>query len=416
MAFTSFMQMKLSVWSKLTIIISILFLAFGAVLITSKADRGDVSPEADLKKQAGREDGKFYPTSAQWTTLTVEPVTRQVFRSEHVTEGKIAVDEDRSAPVFSPYSGHIIKLLAKPGDTVTAGQFLFTIDATDMVQAQSDFIAGIATKNKAISQRSFAEIDEKRFRTLSRDKAIPQRDFEQAQTALVTAQNDVRTAETGLEAVRNRLRILGKTDEEITTFEQTGRINPETPIYSPISGTVVSRKVGPGQYINTATSNDASFVIGDLSTVWLIAYVRETDSAKIQTGQQISFTLIGRPGEVYRGNIKYVATTIDPNSRRLMIRTTINNPVGSLRPEMYASVSIFTDEGDSWPAVPRDAVIYEGAAAHVWVSNENQSIERRLIRPGLIDGTMIQVLEGLRPDEKVISKGSLFIDRAATRA
>jgi cobalt-zinc-cadmium efflux system membrane fusion protein len=209
---------------------------------------------------------------------------------------------------------------------------------------------------------------------------------------------------------------LGKTDEEITTFEQTGRINPETPIYSPISGTVVSRKVGPGQYINTATSNDASFVIGDLSTVWLIAYVRETDSAKIQTGQQISFTLIGRPGEVYRGNIKYVATTIDPNSRRLMIRTTINNPVGSLRPEMYASVSIFTDEGDSWPAVPRDAVIYEGAAAHVWVSNENQSIERRLIRPGLIDGRMIQVLEGLRPDEKVVSKGSLFIDRAATGA
>src|SRR5712671_8128562 len=240
MAYKSLIQRKLSVRSQLAIIIGFLSLVFGAVLITSKADRSDVSSEADLKKQARREDVKYHPTSAQWATLTVEPVTRQVFRSEHVTEGKIAVDEDRSAPVFSPYSGHIIKLLAKPGDTVTAGQPLFTIDATDMVQAQSDFIAGIATKNKAISQRSFAEIDEKRFRTLSRDKAIPQRDFEQAQTALVSAQNDVRTAETGLEAVRNRLRILGKTDEEITTFEQTGRINPETPIYSPISGTLSS--------------------------------------------------------------------------------------------------------------------------------------------------------------------------------
>src|SRR5712671_3245617 len=216
MAFTSFMQMKLSVWSKLTIIISILFLAFGAVLITSKADRGDVSPEADLKKQAGREDGKFYPTSAQWTTLTVEPVTRQVFRSEHVTEGKIAVDEDRSAPVFSPYSGHIIKLLAKPGDTVTAGQPLFTIDATDMVQAQSDFIAGIATKNKAISQRSFAEIDERRFRTLSRDKAIPQRDFEQAQTAPGQIEPSLPI---GLQRHLARVRIVG----EAAPLDDAGR-------------------------------------------------------------------------------------------------------------------------------------------------------------------------------------------------
>jgi cobalt-zinc-cadmium efflux system membrane fusion protein len=361
-------------------------------------------------------DGVFSPTAAQWATLTVEPVTRQVFRSEQVTEGKIAVDEDRSTPVFSPYSGRIIKLLAKPGDTVETGHALFTIEATDMVQAQNDFIAGLAAKNKAISQRAFAEIDEKRYKILARDKAIPQRDYEQAQTALVAAQNDVRAAETALEAVRNRLRILGKTDEEITAFEQTGRINPETPIYSPISGVVVSRKVGPGQYINTATSTDWAYVIGDLSTVWLVAYVRETDSAKIQNGQQISFTLLGRPGETYRGNIKYVATTIDPNSRRLMIRTTVKNPSGVLKPEMYASVSIFTDEGDSWPAVPRDAVIYESSIAHVWVVNDNKAIERRVIKPGLIDGRMIQVIEGLQPDEKVISSGSLFIDRAATGA
>jgi cobalt-zinc-cadmium efflux system membrane fusion protein len=388
----------------------------GAWSFLAKEPRRAASQQVETILSAPSSDGLYSPTAAQWATLTVEPVTRQVFRSEHVTEGKIAVDEDRSTPVFSPYSGRIIKLLVKPGDTVVSGQALFTIEATDMVQAQNDFIAGISARNKAISQRSFAELDEKRYRVLSRDKAIPQRDFEQAQTVLTAAQNDVRAAETALEAVRNRLRILGKTDEEISAFEQTGRISPETPIYSPISGIVVSRKVGPGQYINTAVSNDANYVIGDLSTVWLVAYVRETDSAKIRNGQQISFTLLGRPGEIYRGNIKYVATTIDPNSRRLMIRTTISNESGFLKPEMYASVTIFTDEGDSWPAVPRDAVIYEGSDAHLWVSNDNHTIERRLIRPGLIDGRMIQVLEGLRPDEKVISKGSLFIDRAATGA
>jgi len=384
-------------------------------LLTKEPQRA-ASQQAENELPTPSSDGLFSPTAAQWATLTVEPVARQVFRSEHVTEGKIAVDEDRSTPVLSPYSGRITKLLAKPGDTVTAGQPLFTIEATDMVQAQNDFIAGIAVRNKATSQRSFAEVDERRYRTLSKDKAIPMRDFEQAQTALVAAQNDVRAAETALEAVRNRLRILGKTDAEITTFEETGRINPETAIQSPISGVVVSRKVGPGQYINTTVTADAAYVIGDLSTVWLVAFVRETESAKIQTGQQISFTLLGRPGEIYRGNIRYVATTIDPISRRLMIRTTINNPSGALRPEMYASVTIYTDEGDSWPAVARDAVIYEGSTAHVWVSNENRTIERRKIKPGLIDGGMVQILEGLRPDEKVISKGSLFIDRAGTHA
>ena len=382
----------------------------------AKEPQRAASQQAEEKLPDPLSDGLFSPSAAQWATLTIEPVAMRVFRSEHVTEGKIAVDEDRSTPVLSPYSGRITKLLAKPGDTVTAGQPLFTIEATDMVQAQNDFIAGIAARNKATSQRSFAEIDERRYRTLSKDRAIPMRDFEQAQTALVAAQNDVRAAETALEAVRNRLRILGKTDDEITTFEQTGRISPETAIPSPISGVVVSRKVGPGQYINTTVTADAAFVIGDLSTVWLVAFVRETDSAKIQTGQQISFTLIGRPGETYRGNIRYVATTIDPTSRRLMIRTTINNPTGVLRPEMYATVSIFTDEGDSWPSIPRDAVVYEGSTALVWIVRDDKTIERRKIKPGVVDGNMIQVLEGLRPDEKVISRGSLFIDRAAARA
>ena len=96
-----------------------------------------------------------------------------------------------------------------------------------------------------------------------------------------------------------------------------------------------------------------------------------------------------------------------------MIRTTVHNDDRALKPEMYASVSIFTDEGDSWPAIPRDAVLYDGNAARVWVANDDKTIERRSITPGLVDGRMIQVLRGLQPGEKVITRGALFIDRAA---
>jgi membrane fusion protein, heavy metal efflux system len=386
--------------------------AVGAWTFLTKAS-GRPTADAEVAGHSRRAQDVFSPAAAQWTTLGIEPVSTRVFRDEHVTEGKIAVDEDRSTLVYSPYSGRVIRLVAKPGDVVTRGQLLFTIEATDMVQAQNDFIAGIAARNKARSQLSFAEIDERRYRTLSKDKAVPQRDFEQAQTALVAAQNDLRAAETALEAVRNRLRILGKTDDEITAFEQTGRISPETPIYSPIGGTIVQRKGGVGQYMNTAVGGDPVYVIGDLSTVWLVAYIRETEASKIRIGQQINFTLLSRPGEVYHGNIQYVSTTLDASSRRLMIRTTVHNDDGDLKPEMYASVSIFTDEGDSWPAIPRDAVIYEGSAARIWVAHDDMTIERRSITPGLVDGRMIQVLKGVRPGEKVVTKGSLFIDRAA---
>jgi cobalt-zinc-cadmium efflux system membrane fusion protein len=387
--------------------------AVGARTFLTKTSGRATVDQAEGLSRSRPSQNVFSPAAAQWTTLSIEHVTTRVFRDKRVTEGKIAVDEDRATLVSSPYSGRVIRLLAKAGDAVTRGQLLFTVEATDMVQAQNDFIAGIAARNKARSQLSFAEIDERRYRTLSKDKAVPQRDFEQAQTALIAAQNDLRTAETALEAVRNRLRILGKTDDEITAFEQTGRISPETPIFSPLDGIIVQRKGGVGQYMNTAVGGDPVYVIGDLSTVWLVAFIRETEASKVRIGQQISFTLLSRPGEVFHGNIQYVSTMLEASSRRLMIRTTVHNDDGGLKPEMYASVSIFTEEGDSWSAIPRDAVIYEGNTARVWVARDDKTIERRLITPGLVDGRMIQVVKGLRPGEKVITKGSLFIDRAA---
>jgi cobalt-zinc-cadmium efflux system membrane fusion protein len=354
----------------------------------------------------------FTPTEAQWKTLTIEPVGKQVFRSGTVTEGKIAVDEDRSTPVFSPYAGRVTKLLARPGDTVKSGQPLFTIEAADMVQAQTDFIASVAAVNKARSQLSVAEIVEKRHRDLYKDKAVALRELEQAQVSLVAAQNDMRAAETALEAVRNRLRILGRSDEEIRSFEQTGKISAETPISAPIGGTIVQRKVGPGQYLASGAS-DPVFVVGDLSTVWLVAYVRETAAPKVQVEQQLAFTVLAYPDEVFRGNVKYVAATLEPATRRLLVRATISNRTGQLTPEMFANVTIFTDEGDFAPAVPRDAVIYEGNSARVWIARDDKSIELRQVRLGVADGRMLPVLDGLRPGEKVVTKGSLFIDRAA---
>jgi cobalt-zinc-cadmium efflux system membrane fusion protein len=388
-----------------------------AVAATVHAPGVDKLDESETTTQGRREGASYYPTPKQWASLTTVPVAGVVFRAEHLTEGKISVDEDRATLVFSPYSGRVTKLLAKPGDTVKAGQPLFIVEAPDMVQAQNDFITAISNLNKARSALELAKIVEQQNKTLYESRAGPLRDLQQSQATTRAAENDVRSAQTSLEGTRNRLRILGMTDDEITKFSDTGAVSPQMTIYSPIAGTVIQRKVGPGQYINTSSQNtsasDPTFVIGDLSTVWLVAYVRESDAPSVHVGQAVHFTVLAYPDRVFPANISFVATSLDTGTRRLLVRATIDNSQHLLRPEMFASVTILTGEGDSSPGIPREAIIYDGKTAHVWVARDDKSVERRDIKTGLSNGQMIQVIEGLRNGEIVVSKGSLFIDRAA---
>lgn len=259
---------------------------------------GAPQDQLELSSQSRNGRGSRYtPTTAEWASLTVEPVTERVFRAENITEGKIAVDEDRSTPVFSPYIGRVTKLLARPGEQVIQGQPLLVIEATDTVQSQNDFVAALAALNKARSQLELAQLQDRRAKDLFEGKAAPLKDYQQSQATLVGAQNDMRSAVTALEAARNRLRILGFNDEAISQVEDKGRISPDTRVLAPIAGTVVQRKVGPGQYIS-AGATDPVFVIGDLSTVWLTAYVRETEAAAVALGQDLSFTVLSSPGRV----------------------------------------------------------------------------------------------------------------------
>lgn len=388
-----------------------------AVMATTLAHRADKAVEADPAQSPRKAGNFYYPTPKQWASLTIEPVAKQLFRAEHLTEGKISVDEDRATLVFSPYSGRVLKLLAKPGDRVTAGQALFVVEAPDMVAAQNDFINASATLNKTRSSLDLARIVENQNKSLYETRAGALRDLQQSQANVRSAENDVRAAEISVEASRNRLRILGLADADIKKFSETGDVSPQTTISSPIPGIVIQRKVGPGQYINTSSQNpnasDPSFVIGDLSTVWLIAYVRESEAPNVRVGQALRFKVLAFPDRVFSANIRYVATALDSATRRLLVRATIDNSEGLLRPEMFANVTIFTGEGDLSPAVPREAVIYDGKAARVWVVHDGQSIEQRVIKIGLSSGNNVEVVEGLQVGEKVVTKGGLFVERAA---
>jgi cobalt-zinc-cadmium efflux system membrane fusion protein len=380
-----------------------------AAMQLTKAPEG----HSDVSSQSRKSAQRYVPAPSEWASLTIEPVTARAFRAEHATEGKIAVDEDRSTPVFSPYAGRVTKLLARPGDQVTQGQPLFVIEAADTVQAQNDFVTAATGLNKAKSQLELAQIQDKRARDLFEGKAVPLKDYQQSQATLFQAQNDQRSAETALEAARNRLRILGLTEEAITAFQEKGQINREATIFAPIAGTVVQRKIGPGQYVNSGAS-DPVFVIGDLSTVWLTAFVRETESAAVAVGQEISFTVLALPGRELTARVNYVSAAIDPATRRLLVRATVDNPGGLLKPEMFANVTIYSAGDHPAIGVPKQALIYEGDQVRVWVAHDDKSIELRQIKTGLVNGNLVEVQGNLKVGEQVVTKGSLFIDRAAS--
>ncbi|MEA2980254.1 MAG: rane fusion protein heavy metal efflux system [Alphaproteobacteria bacterium] len=399
------------------IVVAALAVAAVVIVLMTQDGRGTKvtrPTDTEVSSQAKRSP-RFVPTPAQWASLGMEPVKAMTFRSEHVTEGKISINEDKATPIFPPYAGRVTRLMAKPGDTVERGQPLFFIEAADMVQAQNDFLTALAAINRAKSRVTITEIIEKQNRTLYEGRAGSLRDFQTATADLAQARADLRTAESSLEAARNRLAILGKTDAEITAFQEHGRISSETPIYAPLSGTVVQRKIGPGQYVSYTSTGavDPVFTIGDLSTVWLVAYVRESEAPKVRAGQQLDFTVLAYPRTTFKANIDHVAASLDPNIRRLMVRATIDNSHGQFKPEMFTSVTIYTDEGDSSLGVPRAAVIYEAENARVWVARSDKTIEVRQIKTGITRGNVVQVLQGLQPSEMVVTKGSLFVDQAA---
>jgi membrane fusion protein, heavy metal efflux system len=368
---------------------------------------------SEVSSQSRKGMSRYTPSAAEWASMTIEPVTELAFRAEHVTEGKIAIDEDRSTPVFSPYAGRVTKVLARPGDSVVKGQPLFVIEAPDNVQAQNDFIAAMTAMNKAKSALDLAQLQGTRAKDLFEGKAVPLKDYQQSQATLIQAENDMRSSQTAMEAARNKLRILGLTDEDIATFQEKRRINPETTIFAPIAGTVVQRKIGPGQYV-TAGASDPVYVIGDLSTVWMTAFVRETDCANIAVGQEVTFNVLALPGKTIPARLNYVATAIDPATRRLLVRATIDNKKGLLKPEMFANVTIYSASDHPAVGVPKQALIYEGDQVRIWVAREDKSIELRQIKPGLTNGDLVEVVGNLRPGEQIVTKGSLFIDRAAS--
>ena len=378
-------------------------------------DGGPSNAVARAEKATTEADGAFRPSDTQWGSLKLTPVRQVAFRDERATDGKIALNEDTTTPVFSPYSGRVSRLIAKPGNHVEAGAPLFAIEASEFVQGQNDLVTAVAGVEKSKSKVELAKTIETRQRQLLAIRGGALKDLEQAQSDLIGAQGDLRSAEIALAAVRNRLRILGRSDADIDRLEKVDKIGAEAIVNAPIGGTIIQRKVGLGQYINVGAS-DPVFTVGSLDTVWLIANVRESDAPRMKVGQPVEVSVLAYPKRIFNAKLTYVAPALDATTRRLPVRAEITNPGRELLPEMFATFRIISGDARMGAAVPADAVIYEGAQARVWVARPDQKVVvSRSIEVGDTVNGLVEVRKGLQIGETVVASGTLFIDRAAAR-
>lgn len=349
-------------------------------------------------------------TSEQMRQLDVAPAKTKAFTAMKAAIGQIAFNEDASTVVLTPFSGRVTKLLARIGDEVKRGDPLFEIDSPDVAQAQTDFLNALQTAEKAKSQLAVAKRSLDRQVSLLNDRATSQRDVDQARSDFAAAESEAANAQGAIGAARNRLRvIIGRDGDEITRLERERTVNPLITINAPIDGTVIGRKIGPGQFVRS-DAGEALYSISDMSVMWLKAFVPESDIPFVRVGQDVEVRVTALPDRIFKARVASIGAASDQQTRRIVVRSEIQNPEGDLKAEMFATFRIATGAAVARPAVPATSIIRDGDAASVWIEKEPLVFERRSVTLGSeLDGE-VQISAGLRGGERVVERGAIFID------
>jgi cobalt-zinc-cadmium efflux system membrane fusion protein len=358
------------------------------------AETAAASPSGTAASTADSETVQL--SDSQLGSIKVGPVVDRDFPIEKNAVGNIDFNEDMTVQVFTPYQGRIIQTYADLGDEVKKGQTLFTIESPDFIAAESNLIsaAGVLEQTNSALQRA---------RNLYAVQGIDQNDYE-------TAVANQQTAEGALRAARDAVAIFGKTDAEIDHIVAARQVETALIVRSPITGRITARNAAPG-LLEQPGNPPAPYSVADLSTMWMLADVLESDSPDFKVGQDVTVALAAYPGRVFSGRITRLGATVDPNSRRVTIRSEIKDPQHELRSGMFATFVIRTGEPVRALAVPLNGVVREGdGTMSVWVlTGDRHRFERRTVKIGLQHDGYDQILQGLRSGESVAVDGAILL-------
>jgi cobalt-zinc-cadmium efflux system membrane fusion protein len=331
----------------------------------------------------------------QVTTFKIDTVGFRDFNIFKTAVGAIDFNENMLVQVFSQYPGKILKAFSNVGDDVKQGDILFTIDSPDLLQAESTLLASAGVLE--LQKRTLA-----RATQLLKGGGSAQKDVDQATS-------DQQTAEGNFKAAKNAVRIFGKTDAEIEQIVAERKVDSTLLVPSPITGKIVARSAAPG-FLTQPGNTPAPYSVADLSTMWMVANVIETDAPAYKVGQSVEVRVPAYPDAVFRGHVTTVGSIIDPNTHRQLVRSEIDDPQHLLRSGMFASFIIRTGEPKRSLAVPTDGVVREGdGTMTVWITTDRRRFTKRTVKVGLYQNGWVQILDGLKPDELVVTDGAVFL-------
>jgi membrane fusion protein, heavy metal efflux system len=341
-------------------------------------------------------------SDSQLASVKVEPVGEHVFPVEKQAVGSIDFNQELSVQVFTPYQGRIVGLFAKVGDEVKKGQTLFTIDSPDLLAAESTLISAAGVLE--FTTRNLA-----RLKQLYATRAVSQKDMEQAVS-------DQQTAEGNVRAGRDAVRLFGKTNAEIDSIIAKRMADPILVVPSPIAGRVTARNAAPGLFVQPGNV-PAPFSVADISTMWMLANVAESDSPAFKVGQRVKVKVMAFPDREFDGRISTISSIVDPSTRRVWVRSEVADPQHELRAGMFATFVIAVGAPVRTAAVPLDGVVREGdGTMTVWVTADRRHFTKRTVKVGLQHEGYRQILEGVQPGELVATEGALFLSNAFATA
>ena len=333
-------------------------------------------------------------TPAQRQHIRVYTVAESGFHRTIEATGVVDFDGDQSTSVLAPFSGPVKRLLVSPGDHVSKGDALALVDSADFAAATSAYSKALATARTA---RRVADID----KDLLAHNGISARDEAQAQTDAANAEAD---RDAALQALVS-LQVDAQAIKAIQDGKPAARV--ESTIRSPISGTVVEKLITPGQLLQAGTT--PCFTVADLSRVWVIAQVFDASLSSIRVGDPAEIET-GIESKTLPGKVTNIAGVVDPNTRAIGVRITVDNPDALLRKQMYVRARIHSRRQDTGLLVPVSAILRDDEnLPFVYVVQPDGSFARRRVTPGYRDADRFDITAGLEAGDQVVVDGGIFV-------
>jgi RND family efflux transporter MFP subunit len=317
------------------------------------------------------------PQRMQSIGIVLGKVEFKAINSELRFYGNVQVDERRQAYVQTRFAGWIRKVYADAtGNFISKGQPLFTIYSPELVSTEQEYL--LAKQNSESLQKSGV--------------------------------NGVAAGASSLfSAAKERLLQWEVSSAEIEKLDQTGKLITDLTINSPVSGYITQKNALPNMYVQPETM---LYTIADLSDVWVLAQVFQSDAGKIKPGDPAEVTVDAYPGRIFHGRVDYILPQLDMNTRTLPVRLVFANPGLKLRPGMYVNIGVKPAMGRQL-VVPASAAFHSGTRNLVFVYGGEGNIEPREVELGPQVGDQVVVAKGLKGGEQIVTSANFLIDSEA---